>query len=80
MRVRITRTPPHDYGVEIDSLLVGRIYNLDASLASALMIDGCAELYDLLSPAEKRNCVDGSVREGWTPGIGPRPRWKLPQA
>ncbi len=54
MRVRITKQPPPTYGFDGDSLLVGRVYNLDASLAAALMVDGCAESYDLLSPAEKR--------------------------
>jgi hypothetical protein len=54
MRVRITRTPPPIYGIDDDSLLVGRVYNLDASLAAALMIEGCAESYDLLTPSEKR--------------------------
>jgi hypothetical protein len=54
MRVRITKQPPATYGIEGDSLQVGRVYNLDASLAAALMIEGCAESYDLLSPTEKR--------------------------
>jgi hypothetical protein len=54
MRVRITKTPPPIYGIDGDSLLVGRVYNLDASLAATLMIEGCAESYDLLTPTEKR--------------------------
>ena len=54
MRIRITRTPPPTYGIDGDSLLVGRVYDLDASLAAALMIEGCAESYDLLTPTEKR--------------------------
>lgn len=54
MRVRITKQPPPTYGIDGDSLLVGRVYNLDASLAAALMVEGCAESYDLLSPSEKR--------------------------
>ena len=54
MRVRILRAPPPSYSAETRSLLVGRIYNLDASLASALLLDGCAEVYDSLSAEEKR--------------------------
>ena len=54
MRVRITKQPPTTYGIDGDSLQVGRVYNLDASLAAALMVEGCAESYDLLSPTEKR--------------------------
>jgi hypothetical protein len=54
MRVRITNPPPPTYGIDGDGLLVGRVYNLDASLAAALMVEGCAESYDLLSPSEKR--------------------------
>ena len=54
MRVRIIKHPPPGYGIEGDSLLVGRVYNVDASLAAALMVEGCAESYDLLSATEKR--------------------------
>ena len=54
VRVRITRQPPGGYGVDGMSLRVGRVYNLDSSLASALMADGCAELDDILTAAEKR--------------------------
>lgn len=46
MRIRITRTPPPSYGVDGADLRVGRIYNLEWSLASALMCDGCAEFFD----------------------------------
>jgi hypothetical protein len=46
MRIRITRTPPPSYGVDGADLRVGRIYNLEWSLASALMCDGCAEYFD----------------------------------
>lgn len=53
MRVRIIKRPPANYASEGRSLRVGRIYNLQAGLASALMADGCAELYDTL-PAEAR--------------------------
>jgi hypothetical protein len=55
MRVRIVRKPPAHYiGIDAGFLAVGRVYNLESSLASALMIDGYAEAYDALSPAEKR--------------------------
>ncbi len=53
MRVRITNRPPLTYRLDGDSLQVGRVYNLDASVAAALMVEGCAESYDLLSPDEK---------------------------
>lgn len=48
------RPPPSAYSAETQALLVGRVYNLDASLASALVLDGCAEVYDTLTPEEKR--------------------------
>jgi hypothetical protein len=54
MRVRILQPPPAAYSAETQSLLLGRVYNLDASLASALVLDGCAEVYDTLTPEEKR--------------------------
>ena len=67
MRMRITKPPPQDYGICTDFLLVGRIYNLDPAFASALMLDGCAELYDLLSPEERRERTDALSHDGWTP-------------
>ena len=62
MRVRILRRPLHAYGVDPDSLRVGRVYNLDAALASALMADGCAELYDALPNEQK---ITRGPREWW---------------
>lgn len=61
MRIRITRQPP-DYGVDGSWLRVGRIYNLESSLASALLADGCAELYDTLPPEARR---DRTVSDVW---------------
>jgi hypothetical protein len=52
--VRILKAPPATYSSDTQALLVGRIYNLDASLASALLLEGCAELYEGLSDQEKR--------------------------
>ena len=68
MRVRIVRKPPALYsnGVDADALAVGRVYNLAASLASALMIDGFAELYEALSPAEKRERAGLAALTAWT--------------
>jgi hypothetical protein len=54
MRVRIIKRPPASYGADGDTLRVGRIYNLQAGLASALMAEGCAELYDTLSAEARR--------------------------
>ena len=44
MLVRITKRPPLSYGPVSDSLVAGRSYDLPPALASALLIDGCAEL------------------------------------
>jgi hypothetical protein len=65
MRVRITKQPPPTYQFAGDSLLVGRVYNLDASFAAALMLEGCAESYDLLSPSEKREFRSGKPATLW---------------
>jgi len=65
MRMRITKAPPSEYGSATQSLLVGRIYNLDAALASALLLEGCAELYDLLSPEERRE-RNSRPQQAWT--------------
>lgn len=62
MRVRIIKRPPASYGTDGESLRVGRIYNLPAGLASALMAEGCAELYDTL-PAEARR--ERAPRDLW---------------
>ena len=68
MRVRIVRRPPVQYsnGIDAESLAVGRVYNLASSLASALMLDGYAELYDALSPAEKRERAGQAAWTAWT--------------
>ena len=55
MRVRILKRPPESYGRDGNSLRVGRIYNLPAGLASALMAEGCAEFYDILSSDAKHD-------------------------
>lgn len=65
MRMRITKAPPGEYVTSAQSLLVGRIYNLDVALASALLLEGCAELYDLLSPEERRE-RNSRPHEAWT--------------
>ena len=46
MRVRITKPPPPSFGVDGESLLIGRVYNLASELASALLLMQCAEIYD----------------------------------
>jgi len=73
MRVRITKQPPPTYAIDGDSLLVGRVYNLDASLAAALMIEGCAESYDLLSPGEKREFRTRKPATLWKAADRPAP-------
>jgi hypothetical protein len=57
--------------------LPGRVYNLDASLASALMLDGCADLYDTLTPEQKREFRANHAREAWT--HGGRSHWHVPR-
>jgi hypothetical protein len=54
MRVRILRQPPPSYDEVTATLRVGRVYNLDSAVASALLCEGIAEAYDVLSPEEKR--------------------------
>jgi hypothetical protein len=68
MRVRIVRKPPTEYsnGVDAESLAVGRVYNLASSLASALMLDGYAELYESLSVEEKRERAGEAAHTAWT--------------
>lgn len=46
MRIRITKRPPNSYGIDGESLLIGRVYNLASELASALLLDGYAEVYE----------------------------------
>jgi hypothetical protein len=78
MRIRITRKPPNTYsnGTESDILLVGRIYNLAPALASALMLDGYAELYETLTPEEKRERSEQASHEAWTAHDYPA-RWTV---
>ena len=79
MRVRITSLPPDGYGngIETESLLVGRIYNLAPAVASALLIDGYAELYDTLTAAEKKERSEQASQLGWTADERGQ-RWPLP--
>ena len=77
VRVRIIRRPVTSYGIDGDLLLVGRVYNLDASLASALMLDGCAELYDALPESDKREHSEQLIRHGWSAADRARKRWPV---
>ena len=81
MRVRIMRKPPAMYsnGIDAEALAVGRVYNLASSLASALMIDGFAELYEALSPAEKRERAGQAALTAWTAADHAQ-QWELPPA
>ncbi len=54
MRILVTRRPAASYGSLAQSLLIGRIYNLDASVASALLADGCAELYETMNDTARQ--------------------------
>ena len=47
-------------------MLVGRVYNLPAALASALLLEDCAELYETLSPSEKRERSEELSQLAWT--------------
>lgn len=77
MRIRIIRKPPSTYGNgESDLLLMGRVYNLPHSLASALMLDGYAELYETLTDEEKRERTEQRSPEAWT-ADDHAPRWTL---
>jgi hypothetical protein len=66
MRIRILQKPPPTYGIDADSLLVGRVYNVASELGSALLLDGYAELYDTLTPAQKRARSEEASRVAWT--------------
>lgn len=79
MRVRIVRKPPKQYnnGVDAESLAIGRVYNLAPSLASALMLDGYAEMYDALSPAEKRERAGQAAQTAWTAADRAQ-QWEVP--
>lgn len=61
MRIRITSRPPASYGSEGDALRTGTIHNLDPALASALIADGCAELFEALSDAQKKESTGGAL-------------------
>ena len=54
MYVRIIKQPINTYGLNPDSLQIGRIYNLDAALAAALLADGCAEVDAVYVGPERR--------------------------
>jgi hypothetical protein len=58
MRVRITRDCPESYE-GIDTLRVGRTYDLAAGFASALLVDGYAAF------AEDQQADSGLQRELW---------------
>ncbi|MGE0444070.1 MAG: hypothetical protein AB7P99_02495 [Vicinamibacterales bacterium] len=60
MRVRITSALPLSYGANGASLRIGSVYDLESSLASALIVDQCAELYDALSDEEKHRASTGT--------------------
>jgi hypothetical protein len=60
MRVRIISAVPSSYDVDGASLHVGNIYDLESSLASALIADQCAELYEALSDEEKHRASTGT--------------------
>ena len=77
MRVRIIRKPPRLSEIDTDSFMVGRVYNLAFAFASALMLDGYAELYETLTPEEKRERTDEASHLGWTANDHP-PRWTTP--
>ena len=79
MRVRILRKPPVLYsnGIDADALAVGRVYNLASSLASALMLDGFAEMYDALTSAEKRERAGEAAHTAWTAADHAQ-QWTLP--
>jgi hypothetical protein len=76
MRVRITRTPPADYDIDADSLLVGRVYDVDASLGCALILEGCADLDDVVGRRATRGSTGPELASA---SDRPRPIWKLPK-
>jgi hypothetical protein len=76
MRVRILRKPPPTFETEHGALLVGRIYNLPAPVASVLLLDGYGELYDVLTADEKRERSEQASHVGWTADDRPQ-RWPI---
>jgi hypothetical protein len=77
MRVRITTRPPKAYGSQHASLRVGRVYNLDSAVASALIAEGCAELDDAMSPDERRERDKRLRSEMWEASDMHAPQWML---
>ena len=80
MRVRIIGKVPATYrsGLGRDSLMLGRVYNLAHSLGSALLLDGYAELYDTLTPEEKRERSEQASHESLWTANDRSPRWRVP--
>jgi hypothetical protein len=80
MRVRMIRKPPVTYsnGFESDALLTGRVYNLAPALASALMLDGYAELYETLTDEEKHERSAEATHQAWT-ADDHSPHWDVPE-
>jgi hypothetical protein len=66
MRVRMLQKPPATYGIDGDSMLIGRIYDVASELASALLLDGYAELYDTLTADQKRERSEQASHVAWT--------------
>jgi len=78
MRIRITREPPESYTSRRTAFGVGRVYNVDSALASALIAEGCAELDEALTPDERRDRDQRSRGEIWeVPDRKHAPRWKI---
>jgi hypothetical protein len=76
MRVRILRKLPATYGIDDESMLVGRVYNIASELGSALLLDGYAELYDTLTPDEKRERSEEASHVVWSAADKPK-GWKI---
>ena len=56
---------------------MGRVYNLPAALASALLLEDCVELYDALTPAEKRERSEELSQLAWTAEDRQPQQWTL---
>jgi len=63
MRVRITRRPPISYDLTGDSLRVNRVFDLPSEVASALIIEGCAEFADDPAAKDGRSTHGGFTAE-----------------
>lgn len=57
-------------------MLVGRVYDVASELGAALLLDGYAELYDTLTPDEKRERSEEATHVGWTAADHPK-GWKI---